>query len=143
LSCKNLIAVILLTMVWISAASAHDQKTQAADNGKDSIMTQAISIIDLPKSDTNYAPVLKPPLSRNLRSGYVTLAPGTAGEEHSTEAYEEMIVVIEGSAIMHSGDIDRNFTAVQVAYVPPHTIHLMKNGGSTVLKYLYIVTKTE
>ena len=134
---------LMLTLFVISAVSANEQGKQAASAEKDTVMSHAITIADLPKNDTNYAPVLKPPVSEKIRCGYVTLEPGKAGEVHSTEVWEEMIVVLEGSAVMHSGDIDQKFTVGQVAYVPPHTTHFMKNDGNSILKYLYIVAKTE
>jgi len=133
----------VLSLIPAAVALAHDQTSQVVVTEKDSLMSQSISVFSLPQNDTAYVSVIKPPLSRKIRSGFVTLASGVAGEEHSTEAYEELLVVLDGKAVLHSGDIDKEVTVGQVAYVPPHTTHYMKSTGTTTLKYLYIVTKTE
>jgi len=72
-------------------------------------------------------------------SGFVTLLPDTKGELHSTEKYEEMIVVLEGEGQLNV--TDQNSLKIkfgQVAYVPPHTEHQMENTGKENLKYIYI-----
>jgi mannose-6-phosphate isomerase-like protein (cupin superfamily) len=119
------------------------QSTKEGDVANDSASIKLIRIVNLPSTDTNYVSVLEPPLSRKLHSGFVSLARGRAGEEHSTEAYEEMIVILSGQAVLHSGNTDDTLTTGRVAYIAPHTKHQMRNSGTTPLKYLYIVTKVE
>lgn len=132
------LSLILMNSGWAQAPSIRD--TEALN---DSLSHQPIRIINLPSNDTNFVSVLKPPISRKIRSGFVSLLPKCSGEGHSTETYEEMIIILSGQAVLHNGDKDYPLTAGQVAYVPPFTNHLVRNIGTTTLKYLYIVTKVE
>lgn len=136
---KAIIVPLVLLFLPSDKANAQLEKYQASDN----LTTPQISIIDIPKNDTSYVSILKPPTSKKLRSGFVSLLPGRSGEEHSTVGYEEMIVILDGQAVLHSGDKDKAFCAGQVAYVPPHTKHFVRNIGESTLRYLYIVTKVE
>jgi mannose-6-phosphate isomerase-like protein (cupin superfamily) len=140
---RTIILLSVSLFIQVIAAFAHDQTSQPAGTQKDSLMSQPISVIDLPQTDTNYVSVIKPPRSLKIRSGFVTLTPGASGEEHSTEVYEEMIVILSGQALMHSQTGNKSVSPGQVAYVPPYTKHFIENNGATTLKYLYIVTKTE
>jgi mannose-6-phosphate isomerase-like protein (cupin superfamily) len=98
---------------------------------------------ELPSTDSAYVSLLKPPASQRLRSGYVCLIPGKSGEEHSTEGYEEMILILDGVAELHYADKTLTVGAKQIAYVPPQTKHFLKNTGSTSLRYVYIVTRVQ
>jgi len=102
----------------------------------------SIRVISPPTDRKNSASFLKPPLSVKLRSGLVILPAGGAGERHSTESYEELIVILEGEAVLLSEDREFPFSTGQVCYVPPYTEHTMRNSGTSVLKYIYVVTKT-
>ncbi|MGB9697611.1 MAG: cupin domain-containing protein [Ignavibacteria bacterium] len=77
-------------------------------------------------------------------SGVVTIAPNKAGHLHSTEIYEEMIVVLEGEGqvkITNNRNLDLKFG--NVAYIPPNTEHQVFNTGIVNLKYIYIATKSK
>jgi mannose-6-phosphate isomerase-like protein (cupin superfamily) len=137
------IAILPLSLIFMHSGWAQAPSIKDIDVSNDSLSHQPIRIINLPGNDTNYVSVLKPPLSSKIRSGFVTLLPKCSGEEHSTEAYEEMIIILSGQAVLHCGDTDHSLTTCQVAYVPPHTRHLIRNIGNTTLKYLYIVAKVE
>ncbi len=137
------LAVIPLTLMLMHSVWAQAPSKRVVDAPNDSLSTQSIQIINLPINDISYASVLKPPVSSKIRSGFVCLLPKCSGEEHSTEAYEEMIIILGGQAVLHSGDTDNSLTTGQVAYVPPFTKHLMRNNGTMTLKYLYVVTKVK
>jgi len=137
-------------IVWVSLSlllmlngRANAQSSKNPNLVEDSLLSKSVRVISLPSNDTDYVPVLKPPISCKIRSGFVSLRSMSAGEEHSTEAYEEMIIILSGQAVLHCRDNDYTLAAGQIAYVPPFTIHQMKNTGTMTLKYLYIVTKTE
>ncbi|MCX7835758.1 MAG: cupin domain-containing protein [bacterium] len=100
-----------------------------------------IQILSLPKEEVGYLPILRPPVSQKLHSGYVTLAPSQAGDRHSTETYEEMIVVLQGLGELCLEHSTIELSALQIAYVPPHTTHWVRNRGEVPLHYLYIVTQ--
>ncbi len=83
-----------------------------------------------------------PPETVTLRSGKVTLQPGETVGEHSTDSYEEIIIVLAGEGEFEysdSGSIP--FDADSVLYCPPNTTHNIRNAGSTPLQYIYVVGK--
>jgi mannose-6-phosphate isomerase-like protein (cupin superfamily) len=77
-------------------------------------------------------------------SGVVTLEPYKSGHIHSTEVYEEMIVVFNGQGqvkITNGKTLDLEFG--NIAFIPPKTEHQVLNTGNTNLKYIYIATKSK
>jgi quercetin dioxygenase-like cupin family protein len=77
-----------------------------------------------------------------MRSGLVTLAPGKDVGTHSTEDYEEMIIILEGQGELEAeGAGRRAIGAGQVAYNPPDTRHNVINTGDGPLRYIYVVSK--
>lgn len=99
----------------------------------------------LPEDDTPYLSLLKEGKSVKLRSGYVCLQPGASVGEHSTENYEELLIVLSGAGEVETGGEHerRPITANQVAYNPPQTTHNVHNTGAEPLRYIYIVTPVE
>jgi quercetin dioxygenase-like cupin family protein len=93
---------------------------------------------------TGYTPVLRgPPSTVAVRSGYVVLAPGTAVGRHSTERYEEVVVVLAGTGQLRLAAGDTlALREGTVAYSPPDTEHDVVNTGTTPLRYLYVVAPT-
>ena len=82
-----------------------------------------------------------PPQTSGMRSGYVNLRPGESVGEHSTESREEAIVILNGKAQIDFGrDCRFSASADSIVYVPVHTAHNVKNTGSGILRYLYIVS---
>ena len=85
-----------------------------------------------------------PPETCSMRSGAVALQPGKTVGKHSTETYEELVVVLEGEGVMLlNGDQELPLKVGVVAYCPPNTEHDVKNTGSTVLRYIYVVAKAK
>ncbi len=80
------------------------------------------------------------PQTCGMRSGRVYLSPGESCGRHSTEQNEEMLIFIAGQGLLLIGEKDR-FTVGQgkVSYIPPHTVHEVKNTGSESLIYIYCV----
>ena len=96
----------------------------------------------LPKDTIGYLELLKPPQSNNLTSGFVSLAPKEEVGRHSTENYEEMLIILSGIGELEiQGQDSITITAHQVAYVPPETGHNVINVGNEPLNYIFIVTK--
>lgn len=55
-------------------------------------------VVQLDAAASEYARVLGgPPETVTMRSGHVVLAPGAAVGAHSTEGYEEVVIVLAGS----------------------------------------------
>jgi len=77
----------------------------------------------------------------NLRSGVVVLKPGESVGKHITENKEEAIIILEGKArFFYAGK--KSFIALEQSfiYVPPDTLHDLKNTGKNTLKYVYITS---
>jgi len=101
--------------------------------------------MSLDTKSARYIPVLSgPPESYALNSGSIRLAPGESVGKHSTEDYEELVIVLEGEGEMVSGSGTRQPMKANYAYYnPPHTEHDVRNTGKGVLRYVYVVTKVK
>jgi quercetin dioxygenase-like cupin family protein len=98
-------------------------------------------LVALQKSENGILPILTgPPETVTMKSGYVVLEPGRSVGRHSTEQHEEMLVVLEGQGEMRFRDGStipiKGNTAL---YCPPQTEHDVRNTGSGVLRYVYVV----
>jgi mannose-6-phosphate isomerase-like protein (cupin superfamily) len=84
-----------------------------------------------------------PPESVTMRSGLVVLQPDQSVGKHSTGEHEELLVILEGQGEMIFKD---GFTlpaeAQHALYCPPETEHNVRNTGTGVLRYVYIVAST-
>jgi len=100
-------------------------------------------IVDLDMSGTTYLRILGgPPESVTMRSGYVVLLPSQSVGRHSTESFEEMVVVLEGEGEMLFGDGSVMGLKPHVAvYCPPETEHDVRNTGGSPLRYIYMVAR--
>ena len=79
-----------------------------------------------------------------MHSGAVVLLPSKSVGNHSTENYEEAVIVLAGSGEMRiSGGETLILKPNSVAYCPPHTEHDVVNTGSQPLRYLYVVAKQQ
>ena len=80
------------------------------------------------------------PETKGMKSGYVILQPGESVGEHSTDAKEEAIIILEGAVqVFIKGQPAVTAKKEQVVYVPAHTIHDMKNTGTGAARYVYVV----
>ncbi len=80
-----------------------------------------------------------PPQTMGMRSGRVVLKPGEHMHRHSTEGYEELLVVLRGRARVVVGTEPVAMEAGQVLYIPPQTGHEVHNDGAEELRYIYTV----
>ena len=80
------------------------------------------------------------PQTCGMRSGRVYLAPGQSCGVHSTENHEELLVFLIGQGELLIGEKD-SFQVGQgrVSYIPPNTVHDVKNTGADSLIYIYCV----
>jgi len=80
------------------------------------------------------------PQTRGMRSGRVYLEPGKACGQHSTKNHEELLVFLNGQGELLIGESDRLAVGPgKVAYIPPETLHDVKNTGTGPLAYIYCV----
>ena len=93
-----------------------------------------------PSENEKYTPLLREGVNTHrLRCGHVVLQPDESVGEHSTQAVEEAIVVLQGRAEANLGG-HKPITAAagQVIYIPPQTVHNIRNAGEAILRYIYI-----
>jgi mannose-6-phosphate isomerase-like protein (cupin superfamily) len=85
-----------------------------------------------------------PPESVTMRSGAVTLTPGKSVGKHSTDNFEELLIILQGSGefILNDG-MQLQMKVNTVLYCPPFTEHDVLNTGTAPLRYIYVVAKTE
>lgn len=79
---------------------------------------------------------------KGLRAGLVVLKPKESVGEHKTEHKEEVIIILNGSATIYYGK-NKKIKAPQdtFVYIPPETLHDVKNSGSRILRYLYVTAQ--
>jgi quercetin dioxygenase-like cupin family protein len=78
--------------------------------------------------------------SNQLRSGHVVLEHGSEVGEHSTRDGEEIIVFMEGTALVSAAGKAKTVQAPAVVLIPANTSHNVKNSSKRSLRYVYIVT---
>ena len=103
-------------------------------------MEQTAFVIDLDDKHEFQRLLPGPPQTRGMKAGRVYLEPGQSCGEHSTDVREEMLVFLSGSgkAIIEESDAF-DVSPGKVAYIPPQTLHDIKNTGDEPLIYIYCV----
>jgi mannose-6-phosphate isomerase-like protein (cupin superfamily) len=121
------------------------QVRSGTNSNSRSVISMVPKVIKLDSTGKDYLRVLGgPPESSSMRSGLVTLAPNKSVGKHSTENYEELVIVFEGSGRMDITDGDSlSFTKGEVLYCPPFTEHNVTNTGNEILRYLYVVAEAK
>lgn len=80
------------------------------------------------------------PQTRGMRSGRVHLGPGQACGQHSTKNHEEQLVFLAGYGELHiEGQDPLAVGEGKVAYIPPETLHDVRNTALEPLVYIYCV----
>ena len=101
--------------------------------------SEKVLVMDLSQR-AEYQPLLRgEPQTHGMRSGRVYLKPGESCGEHSTEAHEEQLVFLSGKGTALIGKEQTAYEIGQgkIIYIPPNTIHDMKNTGTEPLVYIY------
>ena len=81
------------------------------------------------------------PQTCGMRSGRVYLKAGDSCGQHSTGEREELLVFLSGSGLLLIGSEDSfEVGEGKVSYIPPDTVHDVKNTGSEALIYIYCVS---
>lgn len=74
----------------------------------------------------------------SLRSGCVILDKGENIGEHDTETQEEVLIILEGKGELLLAKNDKiDFEKGSALYIPPNTLHDVKNTGESSLKYVF------
>jgi mannose-6-phosphate isomerase-like protein (cupin superfamily) len=103
-------------------------------------MPEKALVIDLNVA-TEYQRLLDgEPQTCGMRSGRVYLWAGQSCGQHSTKENEEILVFISGEGLLLIGE-NESFQVGEgkVCYIPPHTVHDVKNTGTKPLVYVYCV----
>jgi mannose-6-phosphate isomerase-like protein (cupin superfamily) len=78
--------------------------------------------------------------TRGMRAGRVYLRPGKTCGQHSTGSNEEVLVFLSGQGVLLAGENDSfQVGKGKVSYIPPNTVHDVKNTGGEPLIYIYCV----
>lgn len=106
--------------------------------------TLKFRIIDIPADDSNYFRIIERGKSVTMHSGRVFLKAGENVGEHSTEDYEELIIILKGAGEAENQAKERfKIKEGQVIYIPPNSTHNIYNTSSEPLIYIYIVAKAK
>jgi mannose-6-phosphate isomerase-like protein (cupin superfamily) len=128
--------------VFVSGCSTHHNDDHN-HNYKDAAMPSGkVLVIDLANSSEYQRLLGGKPQTCGMRSGRVYLQPGETCGRHSTEQHEEMLVFLSGRGLALIGGEENSYPVGKgkVSYIPPHTIHNIKNTGTEPLIYIYCVT---
>jgi mannose-6-phosphate isomerase-like protein (cupin superfamily) len=103
--------------------------------------SEKVLVIELSKSRENQKLLDGRPQTHGMRSGRVYLQPGQACGEHSTKDREEVLVFLSGRGELFIAGKERfNVGEGTISYIPPQTIHDVRNTGDGPLMYVYCVT---
>ncbi|MDD4980100.1 MAG: cupin domain-containing protein [Candidatus Omnitrophica bacterium] len=75
---------------------------------------------------------------KGLSSGFMTIKKGDTVGIHNTGGKEEVLVVLHGKAQVSIANKHFILKDGIVLYIPPDTLHDVKNIGTRLLKYLYV-----
>lgn len=75
----------------------------------------------------------------SLRSGCVVLKENESIGEHSTGDSEEILIILEGKGELYINKSEKRGLEKNTAlYIPPDTIHDIKNTGGGLLRYIFV-----
>jgi mannose-6-phosphate isomerase-like protein (cupin superfamily) len=129
-----LVFVCLTGCIFVSGCSMGNNNKAEVSSGK-------VLVIDL-TDKPEYQPLLTGmPQTSGMRSGRVYLKPGEECGQHSTKAHDETLVFLSGKGTAFIGEKETAFEVGQgkICYIPPHTLHNIKNTGDLPLVYIYCV----
>ncbi|HAZ10826.1 MAG TPA: hypothetical protein DCY56_06960 [Candidatus Omnitrophica bacterium] len=82
--------------------------------------------------------------TRGLKSGHVILKKGEEIGEHSTNDLEEALVILKGKGLLLiNSEEEFDFEDNSVLYIPPGTVHNVKNTGNGILEYIFITSNAK
>ena len=139
----TLVFVCFADSVFVSGCSMHHNDDH---NYKDAAMLLGkVRVIDLTNNPEYQRLLGGRPQTGGMRSGRVYLKPGEECGRHSTEQHEEMLIFLSGRGLALIGEEENSYPVGEgkVSYIPPYTIHNIKNTGTEPLIYIYCVAPVE
>ncbi len=102
-------------------------------------------VFDLEENSMNQRnSILTTENAKKLKSGLIFLKTGEEIGEHNTREKEEIIIVLEGKATVEiDGQVFSEVNSGSVAYIPSQTLHNVRNGSDSELRYIYVVSQAE
>jgi mannose-6-phosphate isomerase-like protein (cupin superfamily) len=138
---KKTVFMCLASGIFVSGCSIHHNDEHSCH--KDTVAPSGkVLVIDLADSSEYQRLLSGRPQTSGMRAGRVYLKPGETCGRHSTEQHEEMLVFLLGKGAALIGEQESPFEVGKgkISYIPPHTIHNVKNTGTEPLVYIYCVT---
>ena len=85
--------------------------------------------------------LFKPLATVAIKSGHVVLKKGEASGQHSTQDREEILIIRsgQGSLEIEGKDVLRIDSSYAI-YIPPQTLHNVKNNTKKKLDYVYVTS---
>jgi mannose-6-phosphate isomerase-like protein (cupin superfamily) len=138
---KGTVFMCIVGGLFVSGCSMHHNNEHSC-NKDTAMLSGKFLVIDLADSSEYQRLLSGRPQTCGIRSGRVYLQPGEVCGRHSTEQHEEMLIFLSGKGTALIGEQASPFEVGQgkISYVPPHTIHNVKNTGNEPLVYIYCVT---
>ena len=87
--------------------------------------------------------IVRPPESRLLKSGRVTLSPGEEIGWHVTQDREELIVILKGTATLFTGSEQTVLNPGDARFVKEGVRHNVRNDSQGEVEYVYTVSLFE
>lgn len=78
---------------------------------------------------------------KGLSSGLMALKKGESVGTHNTGSKEEILFILSGSALVCLPRKDFILKTGMMLYIPPHTLHDVKNSSGRLLKYIYVTAQ--
>jgi mannose-6-phosphate isomerase-like protein (cupin superfamily) len=106
-------------------------------NTKDKIISRSIKLDSKEKYKRLFS--TKTGNAISVRSGYVVLRINESIGEHNTNGSEEVLIILEGKGELSINKEEKwAFEKDTALYVPPNTIHDIRNTGQGLLRYIFI-----
>ena len=83
--------------------------------------------------------LVRPPESRMLKSGRVSLAPGEEVGEHVTDKKEEIVIVLKGTGTLVKEGQETTLKAGEAHFIAQEMRHNIRNSSEETLEYIYFV----
>ena len=97
-------------------------------------------VVNLEKGNKYQSLLRGRPQTRGMKAGRMFLLSGQDCGQHSTDGNEELLVFLagEGEVVIEKG-VSLLVGAGRVSYIPPETVHNVRNVGNEPLIYIYCV----
>ena len=104
-------------------------------------MSKEAFVVDLQNNDEYQQLLEGRPQTHGMRSGRVFLKEGEFCGQHSTNAHEEILIFLAGKGQALLGKEGKPYQVGhgKIIYIPPHTLHDIKNSNPEPLVYIYCV----